>query len=169
MTDESPERDAGDGDLLREAVAFCVVSMIRADGRTEPAERDHARAALARCILFAESSVEADRALLDRMDGLVERDPDGAAAHYGAVLRDSPWRYTALAIMADIMASDGQLADAEFAVLANAAAIFDATEHDLEAVVENVKTEALEDLITGENLDAIHGLIAMRHADPPAD
>lgn len=155
--------------VLREAVAFCVAAMINADGRADPAELDHARAALARCLLFADTDTAEDRTLLARMTDALETDPEGNAQRYGAVLHGSPWRYTALAIMADIMASDGRMEESEFAVLRRAAAILDATDHELEAIVENVNTDELEDLITGQDHSSIEGLLALRYADPPAD
>lgn len=148
---------------VREAVAFAVVAMILADGRAEPVELEHARSGLARCRLFAANELEDDRAMLARAEAAVQSDLQAAMARHAPVLGQSPWRYAALAIMADIMASDDVVAPAEVAVIEEVARAFGIEAAEVSAVVAHVGTDALEDLITGENLDAIHGMPQTNH------
>jgi len=147
---------------LREAVAFFVIAMIRADGIVEETELDAARATLARCILFSEQSVEEDRALLRRMEGALVSDAGASAARYGPVLAVSPWRHTTLAIMATIMASDGCVDAHELTLIREVARQFGITEGEIQVIIDNIDTQALEDLITGDRPDAIDGLYSVR-------
>lgn len=140
---------------VREALAYAVMAMVLADGQPDPAELDHARGALARCRLFASNEVEEDRRLLEMVERQVRDDPAGHAARHAEVLRGSPWRYAALAIMADIMTADGTMNREEVSLIQDAGREFGVAEAEVMAIVQHVGTDALEDLITGENLDAI--------------
>lgn len=146
--------ELADEGALREAVAYAVMAMVLADGRAEPAEIDHARAALARCRLFADNEVEEDRRLLDSVERQVREDGARHAARHADILAGSPWRYAAVAIMADIMAADGTMTDEEIAMIREAAQVFGIAETQAMAILRHVGTDAIEDLITGENLDA---------------
>lgn len=158
-----------EGARLREAVAFFVIAMIRADGVVEETELDAARATMARCILFAENSVEEDRALLRLAETALLADPVASAAHHAPALSGSPWRYTALAIMTDIMMADGAMDAHELRLLTEVAGQFGIDRQEVEVMVDNVNTDGLEDLITGANPDAMAGLWSMRGHDRPAE
>ncbi|MEO1773326.1 MAG: TerB family tellurite resistance protein [Pseudomonadota bacterium] len=147
---------------LREALAFAVMAMILVDGQADPAEIDHARAALARCGLFAANTVEEDRRLLALVERQVREAEPGRAEAHAEVLAASPWRYAALAIMADIMAADGTMQAEEVALIQDAGRRFAIPQAEVMAIVTHVGTDAIEDLITGMNLDAAAALVLDR-------
>lgn len=158
MTEPSQTAEQTDP-LLHEAVAFLIVDMIWADGEVNARELDHARSSMARCRLFADSSIEDDKALIKRMEAASQEDRVGNRDHYSAILRESPWRFSALAIMADIMTADGVMDQREINVLLKAAEVQGVSEAEIMTIIENIGTDDLEDLITGDNLEALEGML----------
>lgn len=102
---------------MKEAVAYFVVLMIYADGSVEDEEVVAARSSLARCRLFSDNTTDEDFKLLQKMERKMNQDAEGNADKYSSVLERENWKYTAAAIMADIMLADGDADEDELALL----------------------------------------------------
>ena len=61
-----------------------------------------------------------------------------------------------------IMASDRAVDAAEKALLISAAGGLGITDLEVEKIIAHIATSDLEDLITGDNLDAIHVMLPVR-------
>lgn len=97
---------------IKEAVAYFVVLTIYANGTVDDREVRTAMGSLARCALFANNTNDDDFDLLQRMEKKFGQNAEGNAAHYAQILEQDDWKFTAVAIMADVMLADGE-ADAD--------------------------------------------------------
>lgn len=130
--------DLSPREQMKEAIAYFVIMMIYADGAVEQSEINAAQASLARCRLFGDNSIDEDFALLVRMEKKFDQDPETHAAHYAEVLSHDNWKYTAAAILVDIMLSNGDVDDDEQALLLGLARQVGIDPADLDAMVGTI-------------------------------
>ncbi|MEQ1868304.1 MAG: tellurite resistance TerB family protein [Micropepsaceae bacterium] len=123
---------------MKEAIAYFVVLMIYADGSVEDSEIAAARSTLARCHLFNDNSADEDFDLLRRMESKMQADAEGAAEHYAGILGSGEWKYTAAAIMCDIMLADGDVGDDELHLLTHLASTVGIDTAELEAMTATI-------------------------------
>ena len=125
---------------LKEAVAYFVIMMIYADGAVEQSEINSAQASLARCGLFGDNTVEDDFALLVRMEKKFGKDPEGFAAEYAQILNTDNWKYTAAAILVDVMLANGDVDEDEQGLLVGLADTVGIDRADLDAIVGTISS-----------------------------
>lgn len=124
---------------MKEAIAYFVVLMIHADGSVGDDEVNVAMGTLARCRLFSDNTNQEDFALLTRMERKMQQDADGLTGHYAQVLAQDGWKYTAAAILSDIMLSDGDIDQDEVRLLKMLCDRAGITEDELDAIVATVR------------------------------
>ena len=123
---------------VKEAIAYFVIMMIYADGAVEQSEINSAQASLARCGLFGDNSVDDDFALLVRMEKKFDQNPEGYAQQYAEVLNHDNWKYTAAAILVDVMLANGDVDDDEQSLLLNLAHTVGIDPSDLDAMTGTI-------------------------------
>jgi len=126
-------------DEMKEAVAYFVVLMIYADGSVEDEEVNAAMGTVGRCRLFADNTNEEDFKLLQKMERKMNQDAEGNAEHYAEILRKDDWKYTAAAIMTDIMLADGDMDADELHLLNHLASKVGIEEGEIDAMVATIK------------------------------
>lgn len=109
-------------ELVKEAIAYFLVLMTYADGSADDSEINTAVATLNRSYLFANNSVDDDYALLAAMEARMREDLEGYGDHYASILAGSDWKYTAAAMMCDVMMADGSIDEDEEHLLKELAA-----------------------------------------------
>lgn len=126
-------------DEMKEAVAYFVILMIYADGEVEETEVNAAQGSLCRCQLFSDNSIDDDFKLLQKMETKMLQDAEGNAEHYAEILKKDDWKYTAAAIMTDIMLSDGDMDADEAHLLQHLGTKVGIEESELEAMTITIK------------------------------
>lgn len=124
---------------VKEAIAYFVILMIYADGEVGKQEVDAAVATLGRCHVFSDNSNDEDFALLQRMEQKMSDNEIANTRFYGAVLARSKWKYTAAAIMADIMLADGDVDLKELGLLSRLADSAQIDQKELDAITSTIK------------------------------
>lgn len=124
---------------VKEAVAYFVVLMIYADGTVEEAEVQAAMGTMARCGLFGDNTNDDDFRLLQRMERKMNEDAEGNAEEYAAILLAEDWKYTAAAIMTDIMLADGEIDSDELHLLSHLASRVGIDNSELNAMTSTVR------------------------------
>lgn len=120
---------------MKEAIAYFVILMIYADGAVEQSEVNAAQASLARCRLFGDNTIEDDFALLVRMEKKYSSDPEVYTSQYAEILTRDNWKYTAAAVLVDVMLSNGDVDRDEQALLQELAGVVGIDTDDLDAIV----------------------------------
>lgn len=124
---------------MKEAIAYFVVLMIYADGTVEDEEVRVAMGTLSRCGLFTNNTNDEDFELLQNMERKMNQDAEGNAQHYANILTRDDWKFTAAAIMADIMLADGNIDSDEIHFITHLAIKAGIGDEELEAIVATVK------------------------------
>jgi uncharacterized tellurite resistance protein B-like protein len=124
---------------VKEAVAYFVVLMIYADGTVVKEEVDAAVGTIGRGRLFNDNSNDENFELLQRMEQKMTANEIGNTRFYGSILAKSKWKYTAAAIMVDIMLADGDVDLKEHGLLTRLADNAQIGQNELDSITSTIK------------------------------
>lgn len=125
---------------MKEAIAYFVLFMnYSGSGEIDDFVINTTLNSLARCKLFADNTQDEDLNLLARLEGKLKEDAGKYAVEYSYVLEHDDWKYTAAALMADVMMADDVAEDSEIELLSNLADDVKITSDELQAIVATIR------------------------------
>lgn len=124
---------------IRDALAYMVAKMVLADGVVQAAERKMAKSIFQSSSLFFHLEDDEYDAYLDETIAQVKAGDPQTEKVAVEILRQGEWDFTALAMMTDLMISDGRIHPDELAALRKMAKAFGIRQDQVNAMVNTFR------------------------------